>query len=860
MNINKTLYLYHPLQLFKMSLVEKFLKSAATSLASATSLAKDANGSSDKKSSKSKSNESKPTNKKASKHKVSKPVVRSKKSNVRPNKKYKKHADSDDDDDEDDEDDDVSEDIEDTEDDDSDDDEYETEDDEEETDGSFETANTTPTETEEEEEEVKKRTLYKNGKKYNYNHKKDRYELVEEEEDEDDDEDEPELSKYKLQKIISEIFPSKYMNERVKTTKGGGDSKKSSKKSSNKKKQNKKRHIKEREEDADDEEDDEEDEDDEDDDDDEDYEEGDEIDIVNAAAPGIFNIMMTIDDENGLEPHEDDYVSEKENEKCDSDDEQKFMKEKYEAIQIPEDVKKGSKKDKNGGDKIDKKGDKIDKKGDKKGGDKKDKKGKKGDEYDTDAEKIVDDEYTELVDTKKQLIEQLNKKPNNKILRNAVEQCNTSIKKLVQKTRDKNARKYHKLIHSGKKTVNEIDYFKKNLSHKEQQRVMRDLTDINQIINVDKPYRLALLESTIPAKYKAIALQKMDTLRHMEPGDNEYFKLKNWVDTFMKIPFGRYKSLSFSIKDGIEVCNDFMEKSLETLDNCVYGLKDAKMQIMQMLGQWLSNPQSLGSAIAIHGPPGTGKTSIVKDGISKILGREFAFIPLGGNGDSSFLEGHSYTYEGSVCGKIVQILIHSKCMNPIIFFDELDKISDTAKGEEITGILTHLIDTSQNSEFHDKYFSEFDFDLSKCLFIFSYNDESRINPILKDRMYKIQTKGYESKDKVVIARKYLLPKIREQVGFKEDEVIISDEIIQYIVSNNGYTKQESGVRNLKRCLEIIHTKLNLFRLVRSGSKLFQQDIDLKSVEFPFTVTKQNVDVFIKAEENQIQSILSSMYV
>jgi hypothetical protein len=254
----------------------------------------------------------------------------------------------------------------------------------------------------------------------------------------------------------------------------------------------------------------------------------------------------------------------------------------------------------------------------------------------------------------------------------------------------------------------------------------------------------------------------------------------------------------------------------------------------------------------------THNTSLIKDGISKILGREFAFIALGGAGDSSFLEGHSYTYEGSSWGKIVQILIDSKCMNPVIYFDELDKISDTPRGEEIVGILTHLTDTSQNSQFHDKYFSEVDFDLSKCLFIFSYNDESKVNPILKDRMYRIQTKGYESKEKVTIARNYLLPKIREQVNFKEEDIIIPDETIQYIAGNNELTKGESGVRNLKRCLEIIYTKLNLFRLMKPGSKLFGKDLDIK-VEFPFTVTKKEVDIFIKNEEHQNQSMLA-MYV
>ena len=191
-----------------------------------------------------------------------------------------------------------------------------------------------------------------------------------------------------------------------------------------------------------------------------------------------------------------------------------------------------------------------------------------------------------------------------------------------------------------------------------------------------------------------------------------------------------------------------------------------------MVGLWLTNPNAVGNAIAINGPPGTGKTTLVKEGISKILNRDFAFLALGGATDSSFLEGHSYTYEGSTWGKIVDILVQSNCMNPVIYFDELDKISDSPKGEEITGILTHLTDTTQNDKFHDKYFSEIEFDLSKCLFIFSYNDESKVNPILKDRMYRIETKGYESPQKLIIANKYLLPTIRDQVKFDSKDITI----------------------------------------------------------------------------------------
>lgn len=440
---------------------------------------------------------------------------------------------------------------------------------------------------------------------------------------------------------------------------------------------------------------------------------------------------------------------------------------------------------------------------------------------------------------------------NNKIIKKCIGLCEEEIKKNKKekdkkdkKQKIKNSQIFRKTIRD-KNTTNDFAFFSK-LEIEDQDKIIKELKEINKIIQVEKPYRLTLLESNIPVNLKATALKKINSLRYIEPGAGEFYKIKNWVDTFMKIPFDKYLTLPVNISDGVDKCHDFMENAKKTLDEAVYGLNDAKMQIMQMLGQLITNPKAIGTSIAIHGPPGTGKTSLVKEGISKILNRPFAFIALGGATDSSVLEGHSYTYEGSTWGKILQIIIDSKCMNPVIYFDELDKISDTPKGEEIAGILTHLTDTSQNSQFHDKYFAEIDFDLSKCLFIFSYNDESKINPILKDRMYRIQTKGYNQKQKTNISNDYLLPKIREQVKFDKSDIIIPDTTIQYIIDN--LCNKEDGVRNLKRCLEIIYTKLNLYRLMKPGSNLFEEDMSIK-VEFPFNVTKELVDKLIKKDKD-----------
>lgn len=455
----------------------------------------------------------------------------------------------------------------------------------------------------------------------------------------------------------------------------------------------------------------------------------------------------------------------------------------------------------------------------------------------------------------KKMIELCKNKKENKELPNEVydkfnqylEKCKKKYEKekkqKEKKMKVKNNKLFKKYIR-GSDRMNDYRYFK-GLEIKKQNEIIEKLKTIQKYNIQEKPYRIQLVESSIPDKYKAEVLKKINSLNTIDQGSGEYYKVKQWIDTFMKIPFNTYKNLPVKLEDGIATCNEFMEKSKTILNEAVYGLDDAKLQIMQMMGQWISNPQSVGSAIAIKGPMGTGKTTLVKEGISKILNRPFFFIALGGATDSSFLEGHSYTYEGSVWGKIVDILIQSKCMNPVIYFDELDKVSSSPRGEEIIGILTHLTDTSQNNEYHDKYFSGIDFDLSKALFIFSYNDEEKVNKILKDRMYRIQTEGYNKKQKITIARNYLIPSIERNINFKKGDITFDEEALSYIIDD--LTENEKGVRNLKRCIEIVFTKLNLFRFMKPETEIFK-DTKTFSVELPYQVTKETVETLIKKEK------------
>ena len=131
------------------------------------------------------------------------------------------------------------------------------------------------------------------------------------------------------------------------------------------------------------------------------------------------------------------------------------------------------------------------------------------------------------------------------------------------------------------------------------------------------------------------AIKKISSLEYMDQSSGEYYKVKQWIDTFMKIPFGKYTSLPIQLNESKqEDIQSYMEDSIQQLNNIVYGLDDAKYQIIQMIGQWISNPKSIGNAIAIKGPMGTGKTTLVKEGVSKILNRPFSFIALGGATDS----------------------------------------------------------------------------------------------------------------------------------------------------------------------------------------------------------------------------------
>ncbi len=350
-----------------------------------------------------------------------------------------------------------------------------------------------------------------------------------------------------------------------------------------------------------------------------------------------------------------------------------------------------------------------------------------------------------------------------------------------------------------------------------------------------------ILTMKLPKETQAMVLAKYQSLQTMDPSTGEYFKLRNWLDKLCSVPFGYYKEMPVRLEDGSESCGGFMARAKKYLDDAVYGQEESKLQIMQFIASKIANPTAHGLSLLLIGPPGIGKTSLIKNGIAKALDWPFQFISLGGDSDASTYTGHQLVYESSHSGKIVNCLCASKSMSTVLLFDELDKISTTAKGEEVQNLLVHLTDPVQNGEFEDKYLAGIPIDLSKVMFVFSANDINKLDRILLDRMVVVKLEGYSPKEKQVIAEKYLLPAALREVNL-EERVGIGKDLIAHIIET--YANEEKGVRELKRCLEAIAQKVNMLRMYNDKSLPFY----IKDFTLPYVLKKEHVDLFLKKKE------------
>lgn len=342
------------------------------------------------------------------------------------------------------------------------------------------------------------------------------------------------------------------------------------------------------------------------------------------------------------------------------------------------------------------------------------------------------------------------------------------------------------------------------------------------ILDEDDMYKAELIEkiesSSLPMTIKEKVIEIVEN-------SHDVTKIKEWANNVLKIPFGKYVSLPVSMSSEKKDIIDFFKKAKQILDNVVYGMDNVKEEMLNYIAQFVSNKDSRPRVLALHGKPGCGKTAIIRKGLSNILNRPIKCISMGGINDSATFNGFEYTYVGSKCGIISRSIIDCGVMNPIIYMDELDKISGTPAGEDVMNFLIHITDPEQAMTFEDKYFQGIDIDLSKVLFVFSFNDETKISPILLDRLNVVTVNSPTIKEKIVIAKDYILKDVCKNIGFPFDELEITEQAIRNIVSGSS----SDGLRDIKRKIETIIMKINTIKLT-DGEINFSFSIKPKEIQ------------------------------
>ena len=342
----------------------------------------------------------------------------------------------------------------------------------------------------------------------------------------------------------------------------------------------------------------------------------------------------------------------------------------------------------------------------------------------------------------------------------------------------------------------------------------------------------------------------LDKIEEMKTANNEYYKQLMYVKYLISYPWNSSDddALFTELNKNMDKSRCFLDNLKKNMDSIIYGHNNCKNKIQELVAKWISNPSSSGTSIGLEGPPGVGKTLLAK-GLGKSLDIPCVQISLGGQNDGEILIGHGYTYSGAQPGLIVKKMIEAGSSRCIMYFDELDKACDKFNNNEIFNILIHITDYNTNSEFQDRFFQEVNFPLNKVIFVFSYNDRSLIDPVLLDRLTKINVNPYSINDKINIATKFLIKEVCESMGFEDKCVKITEDNIKFIVEE--YTN-EAGVRELKRKIETILMKLNLDRIYKK--KQFKKRKYKLSNKHPIKITRNTIVEYLEKPINNEEKI------
>ena len=295
------------------------------------------------------------------------------------------------------------------------------------------------------------------------------------------------------------------------------------------------------------------------------------------------------------------------------------------------------------------------------------------------------------------------------------------------------------------------------------------------------PLRIRVLQSQLP---EHVRMRIFDELRGDVGG-----KYVQWVQKAVQLPLQmQHAVLPTTPAKAVAAARTL-------LDARITGHEAAKTEVLKLVCQAHTPSARNASAysLGLEGPPGTGKTHFVRNALAPALQRPLVSIPLGGATDVSYLLGSVYTYEGSKEGRLAAALLETRCCNPVIHLDEVDKISTTERGQEIVAVLIHLIDPSANTALRDRYFHDIDIDYSKCTFVFSYNDPTRVNPILLDRIKRVRLEAPTRQGRKSILRDHLLPRAQARLGTK---LAFTDEAEDFLLG-----RSEGGMRGLEKELD-----------------------------------------------------------